>query len=297
VDGARSSLPLLLGGGGGEGSFRGTIKSPKPLAAQPTRRAFTLVELLVVIGILGVLAALITPAVFQARVSARNAAIKAEIDMLHMAIMNYKNEYGSFPPCVSGTAIADPAARHIKRLFPRWPPVVLTNSTTQSNALVGWLTGYSLDPTNPIGTPREKLFDFDESRINSGEYFPSGKRGSVYYYTSSSQYFTDPPTNTTPRQYVEFSKVTSEDTNGDDLLTAGEDQNGNGRLDGEDVNQNGSLDPAEDVNSDGILNHGLPFNPSTFQIISAGLDETLGTGDDLSNFWKGTRQDYLDSLE
>ena len=45
------------------------------------------------------LLALVTPAVFQARRSAQNAAIKAEIDMLHMAMMQYKNEYGSFPPC------------------------------------------------------------------------------------------------------------------------------------------------------------------------------------------------------
>jgi len=66
--------------------------------ALPQYGGFTLVELLVVIGIIAVLAALIVPAVFQARVTARNAAIKAEIDMLHMAIMNYKNEFGSFPP-------------------------------------------------------------------------------------------------------------------------------------------------------------------------------------------------------
>ena len=83
------------------------------------RSGFTLVELLAVIMIIALLAGLLTPAVMRARNSARNAAIKAEIDMLHMAIMNYKNEYGSFPPCVSGTAATDLAAKHVARLFPR----------------------------------------------------------------------------------------------------------------------------------------------------------------------------------
>jgi hypothetical protein len=39
------------------------------------------------------------------------------------------------------------------------------------------------------------------------------------------------------------------------------------------------------------------FNADTFQILSAGRDEQWGTDDDLSNFWPGTRKDYLDSLK
>ncbi len=39
-----------------------------------------------------------------------------------------------------------------------------------------------------------------------------------------------------------------------------------------------------------------PFNPDTFQILCAGRDEIFGNDDDLSNFWRGTRRDYLDSL-
>ena len=38
------------------------------------------------------------------------------------------------------------------------------------------------------------------------------------------------------------------------------------------------------------------FNPDTFQILCAGQDEEFGTDDDLSNFWPGTKRDYLDSL-
>ena len=83
------------------------------------RSGFTLVELLVVIVIIAVLAALIVPAVFQARVTAKNAVIKAEIDMLTMAIENYKNEYGSYPPGVSTGGASGLAAKHIQRIFPR----------------------------------------------------------------------------------------------------------------------------------------------------------------------------------
>jgi hypothetical protein len=39
------------------------------------------------------------------------------------------------------------------------------------------------------------------------------------------------------------------------------------------------------------------FNPDTFQILCAGRDEVFGTDDDLSNFWPGTRKDYLDGIK
>ena len=90
-------------------------------SALPQRSGFTLVELLVVIGIISVLAALITPAVFNARLSARRAVIKSEIEMLHMSIMNYRNENGSYPPCVQFDTKKPPnnvAVKHLRRMFP-----------------------------------------------------------------------------------------------------------------------------------------------------------------------------------
>ncbi len=239
--------------------FRPERERVRPLwASTPKRSAFTLVELLVVIGILAILAALITPAIFQARVSARNAAIKAEIDMLHMAVMNYKNEYGSFPPCFSVAGTSGPAATHAKRLFPRSTPN--PDSRSPENAVVRWLRGYSSDPTDPFGAGRKKMFDFDESRVTSAdEYHPSGKAGSPYVYIDAGNYRYDDDGNpVTPEILQPF-------TVGGNTYTA-------------------------DPNA----------NPDTFQILCGGLDETFGgTGaaDDLSNFWPGTRQDYLDSLE
>ena len=238
----------------------------------PSRSAFTLVELLVVIGIIALLAALLTPVVMRSLASARNAAIKAEIDMLHMAIMNYQSEYGVLPPCIDSSFSAGlyqaggQATKHLKRIFPRCanptgqlndvrtPPVQIT----PVNALVAWLSGYTTNPASPLNpaSARVKLFDFDQSRIDvSGgtfRYFPSGKKNSPYIYIDSSNY---PLLTTTPL------------TDGTNLYSP--------------LRRN----PTEF------------FNENTFQILSAGRDEVWGNDDDLSNFWPGTKRDYEDSLK
>ena len=262
------------------------------------RPGFTLVELLVVIGIIAVLVALLTPVVMQSLTKSRNAAIKAEIDMLHMAIMNYKNEYGSFPPAfaaginVSGT---DAASKHLKRIFPRLAnpgfqaqclpylnqgagTFAAATGVTVDTAIVAWLFGFNTDAVNPVvstngtatvtsGTvtitgsvsPRKKLFDFDTSRINNFQYHPSGKQLSPYIYYSSSE-------------YTSFPYAGSSTPGAHRNTVAG--------------------DPSP------FTNFLQPFaNPDTFQILCAGRDEQFGTDDDLSNFWPGTRREYLDSLK
>src|SRR5690348_15513627 len=66
--------------------------------AHRPRRAFTLIEVMVVIVILTILVALLLPAINRVRVNARIAQVKTEISSLESAIATFKTMYSVDPP-------------------------------------------------------------------------------------------------------------------------------------------------------------------------------------------------------
>jgi len=110
---------------------------------QPSR-AFTLVELLVVIGIIAVLIAILLPALGAAREQARTTQCASNMRQLCTSLVNYASENrGKFPPNINVVIPAPPAGEPTAHLWydvdriGRYLPKGVQPSQTSSNPTIG----------------------------------------------------------------------------------------------------------------------------------------------------------------
>jgi len=251
-----------------------------------------------VIAIIAMLAALVVPAVFSAIASTRNAKTKAEVDMLHMALMNYKNEYGSFPPAnmknlwdstssPNQVNKSHPAYKHLAKIFPRLSELTTAagpydeiSQLSPAQALVFWLRGFYDNPEYPLtngGTPgtRKKLFEFDEMRFyacstylfdGTPQTFASrGSSGAAGMSADNPVYFTGHPSCGLP--YVYFDTRCYDNAPASDIAYAATNAAGDSSIASTYIN---SLPVA---NGTWAQQH---MAGDTFQIIAAGKDGLYG---------------------
>lgn len=128
------------------------------------RPAFTLVELLMVVTIIGILLGILVPTVYMAMKSFKKKAFVTEVQTLANAIDQYKNKYGDYPPDGSDSAIFE---RHVRSRFQGIAatelPLVAAGSNSSvrptggvmdpAEALVFFLGGFSKDATHPFTGP------------------------------------------------------------------------------------------------------------------------------------------------
>ncbi len=106
------------------------MSRPRPIAA---RRAFTLVELLVVIAIIGVLVAILLPAIQAARESSRRTSCTNNLKQIGIGAQDFHNAFGCFP-CGSESK-AWPSAPANPWTFYRWGALAhLSPFLEESNA-------------------------------------------------------------------------------------------------------------------------------------------------------------------
>ena len=100
---------------------------------KPLKRAFTLVELLVVIAIIGMLVALLLPAVQAAREAARRMTCSNHLKQIGLAVHNFHDTYSGIVPAGVGTN-ANPGTARASFFVLLWPYI-------EQQSLYNTLTG------------------------------------------------------------------------------------------------------------------------------------------------------------
>lgn len=128
------------------------------------RKAFTLVEILIVVVILGILAAIVVPQFTNATQDAQAGNIKAQLDTLNNQIELYRARNNAYPDFSSATVWDTMIAGGYIKAAPKNPFNNKSDVATASSTSTGWCwVNNTLYATNYNNDPNDTTDDADKT--------------------------------------------------------------------------------------------------------------------------------------
>ena len=151
------------------------------------RRGFTLIEMMVVIAVIGVLAATIIPSIQDVTMKARDARRKADLNNIQLALERFYEDNGYYPPSNCGW---DCNEYRYSTNGPAWIPEIVPYLRGGSiprdpinNAAAPWSTGnYSYTYGNVGRTTYSPSYDLTAQLENPRDKDRCGAQGYRFYF-------------------------------------------------------------------------------------------------------------------
>lgn len=116
------------------------------------RRAFSLIELAIVVAIIGIIAAIALPRISSAADRSRRSALRADLIVLNEAVYRYTVEHADRDPATNAAGAADPSASNLmRRLVGRTDP---DGNINNAGLLGPYLNTFPPNPVNALNTVR-----------------------------------------------------------------------------------------------------------------------------------------------
>jgi prepilin-type N-terminal cleavage/methylation domain-containing protein len=134
----------------------------------PPRQGFTLVELMVVVAVIGLLAAIALPAFAKVRSSSQNSCFVASLRTAKGAFVQYSFEHGRYPPDVT-PGIVPPGMADYLGSFAWTQPTSLGGQWDWDDGQFGFRAGVSVyQPSAPIEQMKKIDQMIDDGNLASG---------------------------------------------------------------------------------------------------------------------------------
>ena len=157
------------------------------------QKGFSLIELLIVVAIILIIAAIAIPNLLRARISANESAAVANMRTINTSLVTYLSTYSGFPPSANFNYLSDGGTSNCPNSPGSTSACLLDNTITAATVSTSPKSGYFLTYTSTAGSGVYTLLNTPQTQGSTGvRNFFTDQSGVIRAKSGSAAAATDP---------------------------------------------------------------------------------------------------------